>query len=497
MLLTIKALSYKGDPLPLEMGERFSAVFDHEEGTLGRASGNHFELPDPERAVSGTHAVISYKNGCYYLKDTSSNGTFIYNKNLNIHQKSIHLNDGDRLRIGDYDLVVSITGKPSSGDAPLLGSKNDPPYPVQSPGLPPGFDIGELLNGPDAAEPNPVESHSPGGRNVPPQHAAFEPPRVARSPEQSPELPPGFDIGGLLDGPDDAGEVRAKFESTEGVAPKASGVSVDNEARETSPSARSKTVHQSRDQAYDDLCRVFLEGAGMQDTGCFHQEDIPALMRTAGALLRETLASLVTILRGRAASKSHLRTAVTTMQAVQNNPLKFAVADETLTLLLTKGHPGYVEGVEAVRAGCADIMHHELALSAGVQAAVLALLARFEPHHFAQPSARGLVLQRKAKCWETYSQAYGQVVAEALEDFLARRAGGRTRSRWGNCVPKTTSVCDPGNCRWLNTVRFYPCNDTVFRPLSHAVFPGDTTCVRVGKALPLSTVQPDESKDWC
>ena len=142
-------------------------------------------------------------------------------------------------------------------------------------------------------------------------------------------------------------------------------------------------------------------------------------MRTAGALFREAIAGLVTILRGRAAAKSHMRIPVTTIQAVENNPLKFSIAhEETLKLLLTKRHPGYVDGVEAVREGCADIRNHELALTAGVQAAVNALLQRFDPQHFAKPYAEGLVLQRKGKCWDAYSQAYGTIVAEAQEDIF-------------------------------------------------------------------------------
>jgi type VI secretion system FHA domain protein len=204
----------------------------------------------------------------------------------------------------------------------------------------------------------------------------------------------------------------------------------------TSPTS----TQESRDQAYADLFRVFLEGAGIQDTHFFHQEKIPELMHTAGALLREAIAGLVIILRGRAASKSHLRTAVTTIQATQNNPLKFSVPDDTLKLLLTKNPPGYIDGVEAVRQGCADICHHELALTAGVQAAVIALLARFDPQHFAKPYADGLVLQRKAKCWDAYRQSYGRVVAEALEEFFGDTFGrtydeqmGRLRAQDDKC----------------------------------------------------------------
>jgi type VI secretion system FHA domain protein len=106
------------------------------------------------------------------------------------------------------------------------------------------------------------------------------------------------------------------------------------------------------------------------------------------------------------------------MQAIQNNPLKFALPDEALTLLLTNSHPGYIDAVEAVREGCSDLIHHDLALTAGIQAAVSALLERFDPQQVAKPYAEGIVLQRKAKCWDAYSQTYKKVAAEALEDFF-------------------------------------------------------------------------------
>jgi type VI secretion system FHA domain protein len=402
----------------MEMGERFVVVFNRAGGTLGRASGNHFELPDSERAVSGTHALIRYENGRYYLEDTSSNGTFIYKKNLTLHRKSVQLDDGDRLKIGDYDLVVSITEKPRSGNEPLLGSTNDPPYPAHSPGLPPDFDIGALLNGLADVEQQRADAYSPRGGNVSPQYAAFEPPNMVRAPEHSPGLPPDFDIGGLLDGLDDAGEVRAKVEPTESAVPKAIGVPTDNEAGETPPPVPLNTSHQSGVQSYDDLFRVFLEGAGLQELHVLHQAEIPALLRTAGALLREAIVGLGTMLRGRAASTSSLRAAITTMQATHNNPLKFAVPEEALTLLLTNSHPGSIDGVEAVREGCADLIHHDLALTAGIQAAVRGLLERFDPQQVAKLYAEGIVLQRKAKCWDAYRQAYKKTVAEVLEDFF-------------------------------------------------------------------------------
>lgn len=83
MSITVEVLSYKGQS-PVE---RLSVSFDQQGGTLGRSPENHFVLSDPQNLISRQHAVIRYENGCYYLQDTSTTGTFIYNKNLRVHQQ--------------------------------------------------------------------------------------------------------------------------------------------------------------------------------------------------------------------------------------------------------------------------------------------------------------------------------------------------------------------------------------------------------------------------
>src|SRR5262249_39321440 len=121
MLITVEILSYKGQ----SPAERLSATFDKQGGTLGRSPENHFILSDPQKLISRKHAVISYENGCYYLRDTSTTGTFIYNKNIHVHQDMVQLDDGDRLRIGDYDLIV--TGRNSAEDACTSAKSIEPP----------------------------------------------------------------------------------------------------------------------------------------------------------------------------------------------------------------------------------------------------------------------------------------------------------------------------------------------------------------------------------
>ncbi|MCK4986678.1 MAG: type VI secretion system-associated FHA domain protein TagH, partial [Desulfobacterales bacterium] len=148
-------------------------------------------------------------------------------------------------------------------------------------------------------------------------------------------------------------------------------------------------------------------------------EKYPELMRTAGALIRELTAGLMTILKGRSELKAQIRVPVTILRPTENNPLKFSPrVDEALKLLLTKNHSGFIDAVDAVREGYQDVMHHQLAITAGVQASLMNVLKRFDPQQFEKKYQEGIVIQKRAKCWDSYSQAYREIVREALENFF-------------------------------------------------------------------------------
>lgn len=71
------------------------------EKTLGRATGNDVELPDP--LVSRTHAIILERGGSLVLEDLgSNNGTYVNDER--IHQIR-RLRHGDRLGIGSSKVL--------------------------------------------------------------------------------------------------------------------------------------------------------------------------------------------------------------------------------------------------------------------------------------------------------------------------------------------------------------------------------------------------------
>mgnify|MGYP001816114709 CR=1 FL=1 len=79
-------------------------------GTIGRSLDNDWVLPDPNRYVSGRHALIDFQSGAYYLVDTSRNGVYVNESDSPVGRgHPQRLFDGDRIRIGDFDMLVELT----------------------------------------------------------------------------------------------------------------------------------------------------------------------------------------------------------------------------------------------------------------------------------------------------------------------------------------------------------------------------------------------------
>jgi predicted component of type VI protein secretion system len=116
MLLALSIISGQSG----ELGATAYKVFDERGGSIGRIAGNDWVLPDPQNFVSSRHARVSAAGGTFYLEDTSSNGTFINAPDQAASRAAPQpLNDGDRLYIGDYEIIVQII--PDEPQASALG----------------------------------------------------------------------------------------------------------------------------------------------------------------------------------------------------------------------------------------------------------------------------------------------------------------------------------------------------------------------------------------
>jgi type VI secretion system FHA domain protein len=148
-------------------------------------------------------------------------------------------------------------------------------------------------------------------------------------------------------------------------------------------------------------------------------------MVTFGRIVREMTDGLIKVLSARSQFKHELRLEMTTVRPVENNPLKFSVdVDEALHHLLLPRAKGYLPPLEAVHEAFDDIQAHEMAIMAGLHAALAAMLGRFDPKqledNFKQRSVLDnlLPIARKAKYWDIFTEIYQDIAKDAAEGFL-------------------------------------------------------------------------------
>src|ERR1700730_17032592 len=105
MTLRLSVVSEHG----IRLGAQSTKVFGVHGGSIGRGTDNEWILPDPERYLSGKHARIDFRAGTYVLVDTSSNGTYVNGAQVPLGKFHDYvLKEGDYIRLGEYELLVSI-----------------------------------------------------------------------------------------------------------------------------------------------------------------------------------------------------------------------------------------------------------------------------------------------------------------------------------------------------------------------------------------------------
>ncbi len=102
----------------LALGPYRSWRFDTEGGSIGRAPDNDWILPDRNRYISRYHCTVSRRAGAWLLADTSKNGVFLNDDTEPLSSRGIcTLRDGDRLSMGDYEVLISIDENPGAQNA--------------------------------------------------------------------------------------------------------------------------------------------------------------------------------------------------------------------------------------------------------------------------------------------------------------------------------------------------------------------------------------------
>ncbi len=418
MLLTLRILSYRNQPVPGGGAARFAAAG----GSLGRGADNDLVLDDPGKYISRVHAKVSLRDGAFYLEDVGSNASVINDRPLGKGRESA-LGHGDRVVIGDYLLQAVLEEEVASAV---------PPAPVNNVDLP-------------LFVPPPVAVQAP----LP----LFEPAAMSPPPAPPPRFPDALAGASILDvgAPDQFGaDPLGLNQFAQAPAKPAHAADSDHVSPELAAFSMPRPAAFAIPQDYNPLADLFPQAAPVaaperpaaptaaEDDG----EVMAALLRglglpelkltragaevaeTVGAMLREATAGTIDVLMARALTKKESRIEMTMLAVRANNPLKFFPnADGALTQMLTNSMAGYLPPVQAMASAFDDLRAHELAVIAGMRAALAAVLHRFDPQQIerrlAEPTVMDKMLSasRKAKLWDRMVDVYGEIAREADDDL--------------------------------------------------------------------------------
>jgi len=350
-------------------------------GTIGRSLQNDWILPDPDRFISGRHATIDFKGGIYYLADTSSNGVYV-NKEMEPIGKGNprRLFDGDQIRLGDFEIEVSI----DSGESLVMPMEKGAS--VAPDNIEQFVDEVSLRTGIKLLE----EEEITGDEEF--QSALF---------------------GGSID---------KSFVETE------LDIVLDELAAEVRVEPKEEAVDGPVAVTAEDLFDSFLDGLGISRVELHPSVNRPEMMMTAGQVLREFVKGATDLLSSRANVKNTFRLDQTTVLPRHNNPMKFSENTNDLLKQLLVGSDGdYLGAEDSIREVCRDLVNHQNAFLDAMNSAFIEFADRFDPEELQEGFDRTMGrkmfgFMNQSKYWQLYSDLY---------PIITEKGGGRFPQMFG------------------------------------------------------------------
>ena len=423
---------------------------------IGRDQHLDWTLPDPTRFISGKHCEVHYRNDAYWLHDVSTNGTFLNGSDQRI--RSPHqLKNGDRLVIGQYIVGVSLdSASPSISDRNSGVSEQHAAYPelwASDKDAPPPIDRQQIKMAREAARPiNPdfldwaagvPEVDPSAGRR---RSAASQPhqkadmdwasgplSRPAAAPEPAPPVVaprrpvwtenevPASDVSPFL--------ATRSSDLVDPPASRSEGASDRPVAPiPQAPVASAAPPNTRRQGEDDDFIRRVARAANLPDD-FFTGKDANQFADQLGETIRISVSSLMQLLQARNEAKRFTRsTSQTTIQATENNPLKFSpTVEDAIRIMFGPKTHSYLDARRAFAQGFDDLKSHQLKTYMAMQHAVAMLVADLDPAAIikdleADESIVDKMRSRKSRLWDAFLMRWkaslGRESNGAIEAFM-------------------------------------------------------------------------------
>ena len=177
-------------------------------------------------------------------------------------------------------------------------------------------------------------------------------------------------------------------------------------------------------QTDSDLLAALIKGLGSPALRIAPEKG-PEFATQVGKLVQEAVRGMIDTLRLRDEFKREFYVPVTRIAPTDNNVFKHSAnVDDAMARAFTEvAGTAYMDPVESTRQAFQDIAAHQLALVAGMQAAVAFVLERFSPQALEERIGKGSMLDgvlpqiRKAHMWEQFEKEYAKIAEQAEEDF--------------------------------------------------------------------------------
>lgn len=369
------------------LGERGVKDFGVDGGTIGRSLESDWVLQDSQRFVSSRHASIDFRSGSYYIVDTSTNGVYVNEDREAVGRgKPQRLFDGDRLRIGEYEMLVHVVDTESTGEQLGDGLHVDPVEAAQRVDAPAPTGI-ELLSEHEITAVG-IEMLLSEEAETAANEKAAERAAASLRLEEDVKPPPGQE------------KRKSKPPSSK------------QEKRKTPAQQQAQRRSTPPTGTPADLAEAFFKGAGLTPRK-LSAKSAEILFQRVGQVMRELAVGVTEQLHLRAEQKNLLRLPHTTIKPNNNNALKFSAGvDEALTNLLLRDSPEYMSGVKSTREAFHDIRTHQQAIVNAIQVAVIDYLERLDPEELERKFHHGnkrnalIGVASKMKYWDLYSELH-------------------------------------------------------------------------------------------
>ncbi|MDA7086913.1 type VI secretion system-associated FHA domain protein TagH [Pseudomonas sp. SA3-5] len=342
-------------------------TFKQAGGIIGRAEECDWVIPDRKRVLSSRHAEVSYRDGAFFLTDTSSNGIQLKDSGASLRKgQAQRIEHGGVYCFGEFEIRARL---------------------IQDPALFAG-DIGRS---------------QPAGSIIPDDAFLDLDPLTAL--EQQERVYAEVDDLTAILRPHNVQAQQRDYAQLDEENLQVPELVMPTPAPQPKRAPEPVRLPLSFWEKFGEALGVKLDD--LDDDGR------EALALHAARLLKQSVGSLQQSLRTRSELKNELRLALTTVQSAGNNPLKHSAdSSEALSVLLRGGKAGALSAEQTISRSFRDLQAHQVALLAASRAAVKGMFEQLSPEHlnlrFEREGRKPLIATAGSR-WRAYRRLHTQL----------------------------------------------------------------------------------------